>query len=394
MNQRRIKTVWLSGSRIADIPGFVKMTQFKYHNLRLMEPSLGPYRPAVPPERRLAVLMSGGVDSSVTAYLLKKAGWDVVGVTMKTPNACIPGEGNSGVDAARVCSQLGIAHYLVDVTEAFHDIVIGRFRDVYAAGKTPNPCVECNARLKLGLVWDLLEETFGIGRLATGHYARIAETPYGPALRRTASGAKDQSYFLYRIDRRRLGKFVLPLGDYTKAQVRAIAAEVGLSIAEKPESMELCFTGEADYRSILGAEADCPGDLTDMEGRVIGTHKGISHYTLGQRRGLGYAGGEPLYVGRIDPRENTVAIGTRDEVSRRRVRAAEYNVHLPDVLQPAARLSAKIRSYGPPQPCTVTDVSPDKVVVEFDEPQFAPAPGQSLVLYYADEYVAGGGVIV
>ena len=208
--------------------------------------------------------------------------WDVVGVTMKTPNACIPGEGNSGVDAARVCSQLGIAHYLVDVTEAFHDIVIGRFRDVYAAGKTPNPCVECNARLKLGLVWDLLEETFGIGRLATGHYARIAETPYGPALRRRQ---RCQGPELFLIASTGDGWASSCCRSATIPRLRCEQSRrKSASASPKTESMELCFTGEADYRSILGAEADCPGDLTDMEGRVIGTHKGIS-IILG-RRGL------------------------------------------------------------------------------------------------------------
>lgn len=361
-----------------------------------MEPSLEPYRPACPPERRVAVLMSGGVDSSVTAHLLKEAGWDVVGVTMKVPTACDANKrGCCGADAAFVCHDLRIAHYFVDVTEAFQALIIQRFRDAYAAGRTPNPCVDCNTLLKFALVWDLLEAAFGVGRLATGHYARIVETGNGPALRRASDPAKDQSYFIYGIERDRLGRFMLPLGGRTKADVRATAGRLGLRVAEKPESMELCFAGEADYRNALGpAEADRPGDLTDMAGRVIGTHKGISNYTLGQRRGLGFAGGEPLYVGRIDPRNNTVALGTRPEVSRREVRAAEFNVLLPDLLRPAARLSGKIRSYGPPQACTVTEVSPDLVAVEFDEPQFAPAPGQSLVLYDADDYVAGGGVIV
>lgn len=361
-----------------------------------MEPSFEPYRPAHPPDRRAAVLMSGGVDSSVTAHLLKEAGWDIVGVTMKIPTACdTQKRGCCGADAAFVCHELHIPHYFVDVVEAFESLIIQRFRNAYAAGQTPNPCVDCNTFLKFSLVWDLIEETFGIHHVATGHYAHVVATQNGPVLRRGADSAKDQSYFIYGIARERLGRLLLPLGERTKGDVRGMAGQSNLSIAEKPESMELCFAGEADYRNALGPdEADRPGPLTDMTGHVIGTHKGISNYTLGQRRGLGFAGGEPLYVGRIDPQDNTVAIGTRPEVSRRDVRATEFNVLLPAMLKPRGRLSGKIRSYGQPHACTVTDVTPEGVAVEFDEPQFAPAPGQRLVLYYADEYVAGGGTIV
>jgi len=360
-----------------------------------MEPSFEPYRPKKPPESRVAVLMSGGVDSSVTAHLLQEAGWDVVGVTMKIPAACDTAKrGCCGADAAFVCHELNIPHYFVDVTQAFQELIIQRFRNAYAAGRTPNPCVDCNTFLKFSLVWDLLEVQFQTGRLATGHYARVIPADRGAVLQSAADTAKDQSYFIYGIDRKRLARFMLPLGDRTKPEVRAAAEQLGLSIAEKPESMELCFAGEADYRKALGScQADQPGNLTDMNGKIIGTHKGISNYTLGQRRGLGFAGGEPLYVGRIDPQTNTVALGTRPQVSRRAVAADEFNVLLPDLLKPSARLFAKIRSYGPPHACTLADVSANEVRVEFDDPQFAPAPGQRLVLYNADGYVIGGGEI-
>jgi len=365
------------------------------YNMRLMEPSLEPYSPSRPPENRAAILMSGGVDSSVSAHLLKEAGWDLVGITMKVPVACDAGKrGCCGADAAFVCSKLAIPHYFVDVTDAFDKLVIRRFRDAYANGRTPNPCVDCNTFLKFSLVWDLLEHEFAISRLATGHYARITQTEHGPALQAAGDNDKDQSYFIYGIDRRRLGRFMLPIGERTKPDVRATARQLGLSVAEKPESMELCFAGEADYRRALGpSQADRPGDLTDMTGRVIGAHKGISNYTLGQRRGLGFAAGEPLYVGRIDPAANTVALGTRPQVSRRTVRAAEFNALLPHLLSPAARLLGKIRSYGPPHPCTVADVSSAEIAVEFDQPQFAPAPGQRLVLYNDTGQVIGGGEI-
>ncbi len=188
--------------------------------------------------------------------------------------------------------------------------------------------------------------------------------------------------------------FVLPLGILAKNQVRAIASDLRLFVADKTESMELCFAGEQDYRLALGEnEAGRPGDITDMQGRKIGTHQGIANYTIGQRRGLGVAGGKPLYVGRIDALTNTVALGTREEVSIRVVRAAQRNTLLPERLTSEAQLSGKIRSYGQARPCRLIDLTPDGMVVEFEQPQFAPCPGQRLVLYDEDENVVAGGVI-
>jgi tRNA-specific 2-thiouridylase len=264
--------------------------------------------------------MSGGVDSSVTAHLLKGDGWDVLGITMRIAISCTTSSrGCCGADAALVCSELNIPHYFVDVTEAFQQLIIGPFQQSYAKGETPNPCVDCNTLLKFSLVWDLLEETFGIRCLATGHYAKVVKTHEQIRLTRAKDKAKDQSYFIYGIPREKLESFVLPLGDLklesfvlplgdlTKNQVRSIAAELDLSVADKAESMELCFAGEGDYRVALNAaEANRPGDLTDMQGNKIGTHVGVAHYTLGQRKGVGFAGGKPLYVGRIDARTNTV----------------------------------------------------------------------------------------
>ena len=365
------------------------------YNLKLMEASFEAWSPTKGVDRQVAVLMSGGVDSSVTAHLLGEAGWDVVGITMKIPVSCDAfSRGCCGVDAALVCHEMGIAHYFVDVTEAFEELIIERFRESYAAGLTPNPCVDCNTLLKFSLVWDLIAEAFGIKHVATGHYGRVVETEGGPRLARGKDKSKDQSYFVYGIAAERLGRFVLPLGEYTKAQVRAIAEKLGLSVAQKPESMELCFAGEADYRKALGdAQSNRPGDLTDMAGKRIGEHKGISNYTLGQRRGLGFAGGEPLYVGRIDAGTNTVALGTREEVSRRVIRADEINVLITGELCEGALLGGKIRSYGDPSPCRVIGVSESGISVEFDEPQFAPSAGQKLVLYDDSDYVVAGGTI-
>ncbi len=365
------------------------------YNIKLLPPTFSPWEPTKPANRRVAVLMSGGVDSSVTAHLLKSGGWEVLGITMKIPVACDTGpRGCCGADAAFVCHELGIRHYFVDVTEAFDDIIIQPFRDAYSHGRTPNPCVDCNSFLKFSLVWDCLQDKFGITQLATGHYAKVIHDGPNVYLRRARDTDKDQSYFLYGIPRHRLPNLILPLGDLTKQQVRAMAAELRLSVAEKAESMELCFAGEQDYRLALEDEAtNRPGDMMDMQGRKIGVHKGIANYTLGQRRGLGFAGGKPLYVGRIDAAANTVALGTREEVSTRVVRAACCNTLLPERLTPEARLFGKIRSYGDPRPCRLVDLPPDGMTVEFDEAQFAPCPGQRLVLYDDQEEVVTGGVI-
>jgi tRNA-specific 2-thiouridylase len=365
------------------------------YNIKLLPPTLSAWEPVQPAEKQVAVLMSGGVDSSVTAHLLKAAGWDVLGITMKIPVACDTGRrGCCGADAAFVCQELGIPHYFVDVTEAFHDVIIQPFRDAYAHGRTPNPCVDCNTFLKFSLVWNRVEEEFGISHVATGHYARVIRSDQGTYLGRAQDRDKDQSYFLYGIPRQRLPHLILPLGDLTKPQVRALAAELRLSVAEKAESMELCFAGEQDYRLALEqAQANRPGDMMDMQGKKIGTHKGIANYTLGQRRGLGFAGGQPLYVGRIDPVANTVALGTRAEVSTRVVRATDGNSLLPQKLVPETMLFGKIRSYGDPRPCRLAAVTADGLTVEFEQPQFAPCPGQRLVLYDKNDNLVAGGVI-
>jgi tRNA-specific 2-thiouridylase len=340
--------------------------------------------------------MSGGVDSSVTAHLLKEDGWDVLGITMKIPVSCGAGSrGCCGADAAFVCNELNIPHYFVDVTEAFQQLIIEPFRRSYARGKTPNPCVDCNTLLKFSLVWDFLEETFAITHLATGHYARVHGTDGRMRLGRAKDRAKDQSYFLYGVPAEKLPYLLLPLGNVTKKQVRSIAARLKLGVADKPESMELCFAGEGDYRkALLDNEAGQTGDITDMQGNKIGMHRGISNYTLGQRRGVGVAQGQPLYVGRIDPETDTIALGTREEVSFRRIRAGRINVLAPEQLFTDVRLFGKIRSYGNPQPCTVIDCGAAEMIVEFDEPQFAPCPGQKLVLYDDRHNLIAGATII
>jgi tRNA-specific 2-thiouridylase len=325
----------------------------------------------------------------VTAHLLRQQGWDVLGVTMRIPVACQTNKrGCCGAEAAYVCAQLGIPHYFVDATAPFKELVIERFRADYQRGFTPNPCVDCNTFLKFTLVWDLVEKELGVKYLATGHYAEIRDG----RLRRGKNQAKDQSYFLYGIPRERLPYFVLPLANLKKEEVRSLAQEIGLGVADKPESMELCFAGEGDYRDALDG-GEKPGDLVDMDGKVIGTHKGIAHYTLGQRRGLKYAAGEPVYVARIDAEKNIVALGKKSQVHHAVIHADEVNILIPEQFQAGAKLSGKLRSYGTPtQPCEIIECGDDTVTVRFDEKQFAPSPGQKLVLYNDDEVVCGGTI--
>ena len=290
-------------------------------NIKLQRSSHLSWQPAKQSDKQIVVLMSGGVDSSTAAYLLKQQDWDVIGVTMKVPLSTNAGKRTCcGTDAAFVCEQLAVPHYFADVTEAFEEIIIKPFRRSYAKGQTPNPCVDCNTFLKFSLLWDFLQDKFGITCLATGHYAKVYKIDDRFYLGKAKDVAKDQSYFLYGISLQRLPNLILPLGELTKEQVRSIAAEANLPVAEKPESMELCFAGEGDYRTVLTDDAfHKPGDITNMQGNIIAEHKGIANFTLGQRRGVGFAGGIPLYVGKIDAEKNTIALGTKEEVSSRSV---------------------------------------------------------------------------
>lgn len=363
------------------------------YKLELISSHIAPWEPKNSTSRQIAVLMSGGVDSSVTAYLLRQAGWDVLGITMRIPTVCSTGKrGCCGADAAYVCAQLKLPHFFVDVSAPFNELIIDRFRTDYRRGRTPNPCADCNTLLKFTLIWDLAEKEFGIRHLATGHYAQVLHTPYGPRLRRASNHAKDQSYFLYGIPLRRLADFLLPLGQMSKDEVRTIARNIGIGVAEKPESMELCFAGEGDYRAAL-LDGDKPGELLDIRGNVIGMHKGIAHYTLGQRRGLRYAAGKPVYVARIDAEHNTVTLGTREEISYAAVTAGQVNTLIPEQMQAGQELFGKLRSYGPAQKCRITEFDGIRLTVRFEKPQFAPCPGQKLVLYNADEDLVAGGTI-
>ncbi len=364
------------------------------YKVNLVSPLFGQWAPDAS-KKPIAVLMSGGVDSSVCAHLLKEAGWDVVGITMQIPVSCGVGpRGCCGADAAMVANELGIKHYYVDLLEAFEKLIIEPFRTSYANAETPNPCVDCNTLLKFELVWGLIEKEFGIKHVATGHYARVVHQGGQTFLRRSENHAKDQSYFLYGIKADRLKNFVLPLGEYSKEQIRQIAKGLNLSVADKAESMELCFAGEGDYRAVLEIkEAQTEGDMLNMEGEKIATHKGVANYTIGQRRGLGFAGGEPLYVGKIDAMNNTVSLGKRQQVSKKVIKADEVNVLIESEYKTGSKLFGKIRSGGEPMACRLVTAGGDSMTVEFDAAVFGPSPGQRIVLYDENENVVCGGVI-
>lgn len=351
----------------------------------------------VPNARSIAVMMSGGVDSSVTALLLREAGWNIVGITMKIPtgDCSVTAKTCCGAEAAFVCQELGIPHYFVDTEAAFRAQVIAPFKKAYCAGRTPSPCVDCNTFLKFGTVWDLIRTKLGVEHLATGHYARIVKAEEGETVRlgRAKDMNRDQSYFLYGIRREWLPFLHFPLGSRTKTEVRALAGQYGLKVAAKPDSMELCFAGEGDYRRLLTDIPDNPGPICTQAGVQVGCHTGIHNYTVGQRRGMGIAHTEPLYVLQIVPEENTIIVGTKEETRQTVIQATTLNILQPEVLERGAVLRGKVRSVGEPRSCRVTVMEGDMLEVVFDEPVSATAPGQHLVLYDNEDYIVAGGVI-
>lgn len=344
---------------------------------------------------RVFVAMSGGVDSSVAAALLLEAGHDVTGVTMQIWPSSDAEDGCCSVsavrDARRVCDLLGIAHYQLNYREAFEREVVAPFCDEYAAGRTPNPCVVCNDRIKFS---DLLAAVSAQGAdlLATGHYARIERDASGtPWLATGCDSGKDQSYFLYRLTRARMEHVLFPVGELRKTEVRAIAERFGLPTARKAESQEACFAADGDYVRVVAdrvAGALEPGEIVDTSGRVLGRHEGVARFTVGQRKGLRIGGsGEPLYVVAIDPERRRVVAGTREKLRVSRVEAG-------DVIwrgSPDAEVRAAVRYRMEPRPARARHAA-GRLTVEFAEPLYGVAPGQSVVCYEGDR-VLGGGVI-
>ena len=363
--------------------------------------------PKPPAETRVVVAMSGGVDSSVVAAELAREGYDVVGVTLQLydhgaalakKGACCAGRDIH--DARRVAEEMGFPHYVLDYESHFRESVIDEFADAYLAGATPVPCIRCNERVKFR---DLLETARDLGAdcMATGHYIQRKMGPHGAELHRAADPVRDQSYFLFSTTREQLDYLRFPLGHLeTKAQTRALAARHGLSVADKPDSQDICFVPDGNYASViekLRPGAADPGEIVDMQGNILGQHRGVIHYTIGQRKGLGIGGlSEPLYVVRLDPDARRVIVGPKSALATRRVPVREINWlgDAPFTSQPSWELEVKLRSTRPPAPAIIRPISEHEAEVELLNPEEGVSPGQACVFYAPDSTrVFGGGWI-
>ena len=349
------------------------------------------------------VAMSGGVDSSVCALLLKDRGYDCQGVNMKlfslgdvvldrTKSCCDPAEAE---DAARIAGSLGMPFSVCDLSGDFCQNVIDYFVRTYEEGGTPNPCVECNRTMKFGRLF-AMRESLGCDKIATGHYARVTQDPGGRALLSLAKDlSKDQTYVLWSLTQEQLKRTLFPLGDYTKAEVRALAQERGFCNAARADSQDICFVPDGDYAAFIKRYTGkdfVPGSFVDTDGNVLGQHNGIVHYTIGQRKGLGIAFGKPTYVCKKSPVDHTVTLGDNDALFSRDLTASRINLIATDRIDAPLRVEAKIRYQAKPAQATVEQIDADRFRVRFDEAQRAIARGQSVVLY-ADGTVIGGGII-
>lgn len=348
---------------------------------------------------RVAVAMSGGVDSSVAAALLKNKGYEVIGVTMcfslkadterKKPGCCSI---SSIDDAQRVAQKLGIKHYVLNMRKALEELVVSDFCAQYLSGRTPNPCVICNQRLKFG---ELLKKADALGAqfLATGHYARIVKSKGLVWLYKARDLKKDQSYFLYRLSQKELSRAIFPLCRYSKEEVRKLAGDFSLPVAEKAASQEICFLPQDNYREFLRnrlGEIITPGDILDQSGKSVGRHKGIAYYTIGQREGLGVAMGYPVYITRIDPAKNTITIGSRKEAFSSKFTVKDLHFANAPIKNKVV-LGVKIRYNHHEAQAELTPAG-SKIRIEFSKPQFAVTPGQAAV-FYDKARVLGGGAI-
>lgn len=369
---------------------------------------------------RVVLAMSGGVDSSVAAHLLRNAGHEVVGLFMRhgvraaAPACAIDGNaqrnGGSPVlpvirpgkqgccsaadaeDARRVAQQLGIPFYVLNFEDEF-DSIIEYFVREYADGRTPNPCIVCNDRLKFGKLFEYAD-TWGADFVATGHYARVQETAPGSwGLFAGRDATKDQSYVLFGIPRDRLARIRFPVGEHSKASIRRLASEIGLPVADKPDSQEICFVPDGDHASLVRRRrnTDTSGEIVTTDGRVVGRHDGWERFTVGQRKGLGIPLGRPYYVVRLEPKTRRVVLGSREELARRELTACRANwlIDPPDESIPC---HAKIRYRAPAVPAWVRPLAEQRLRVVFDQPCYAVAPGQAVVCYQGDRVIAGGWI--
>ena len=356
--------------------------------------------------KRVMIGMSGGVDSSVAAYLLKKQGYEVIGVTMKlwqddeeydlieNDGGCCSLEAVE--DARAVADKLGIPFYVLNFKEVFKEKVIDYFIDEYLQGRTPNPCIACNKHIKFD---DLYRRAMALGcdYVATGHYAKIEkdEETGRYLLTKSVTDKKDQTYALYNLTQEQLEHTLLPTGDYEKERVREIAKEMGMDVHNKPDSQEICFVKDNDYANYVKRHSNKrikEGNFVDTKGNVLGKHKGIIYYTIGQRKGLGIAFGKPMFVLDINPKTNEVILGSNDDLFNRELIAKDVNLITIDKIREPIRVEAKIRYSAKPSPATVYNNGDDSIKIVFDEPQRAITKGQSVVMYQGDK-VVGGGII-
>lgn len=349
------------------------------------------------------IAMSGGVDSSVAAYLMKNKGFECIGATMKlfdnddininNEKSCCSLDGVE--DARSVANKLGIPYYVFNFKADFNEKVIKNFIQTYENGGTPNPCIECNRNLKFKKLMDKMKE-LEFDYVVTGHYASVEEKDGRFLLKRGVDSNKDQSYVLYSLTQEQLSHIIFPLGDYNKSEIREIAEQQGFLNAQKKESQDICFVPDGDYASFIKGytNKEYPkGNFIDIEKNVIGQHQGIINYTVGQRKGLGVAFGEPRYVCSVNPENNTVTLGKNEDLFSTELIAKDINLISVDKINGEMRVKAKVRYKHTEQPATVIQLDEDTIKVVFDEPQRAITKGQAVVLYDGD-YVVGGGTII
>jgi len=345
--------------------------------------------------KNVVIAMSGGVDSSVTAVLLKEEGYEVSAITMQLlPDTKLGALRKNIEDASGIADLLGIHHSILDISKKFEEEVIARFSKEYITGRTPNPCILCNQAIKFGYLLTTARK-LGADYIATGHYARIEyNSKTGKyLLKKGIDLQKDQSYFLYSLTQQQLKSTLMPLGSRTKTEVKALAVSLGLPITNHTESQEICFIPSNNYRTFFtssGIESP-PGPIIDKHGTELGQHKGIIHYTIGQRRGLGISGNDPYYVTQIQRESNTIVIGKKEDAYFSKLSACNVNWITDPATEPIG-IYAKIRSLHKEVPGTLIPVTSDTVKVVFEEPQWAITPGQAVVFYQGD-LVLGGGTI-
>ena len=345
--------------------------------------------------KKVLLGMSGGVDSSVSALLLKEAGYEVIGVTLNLfpcTTCC------SYIDVKDVCRKIGIEHFIYDGVEDFEKHVIQDFISEYKQCRTPNPCIECNKYMKFGAMYEKANE-LGCDYIATGHYAKIEwDDKYKQnVLKKSKADKKDQSYVVYNLPREMLDKVLFPLGDFTsKDQIRKIAEEHNLSVAHKSDSEDICFIPNKDYKTFLENNSDIEakqGNIVNLKGEKLGTHTGLYKYTIGQRKGLGISNPVPLFVVGYNQAKNELIVGEEKDLYKTELYVTDINLLLVDKLEQPLKVNAKIRYAAKEAPATITQVEPNKIKVEFDQPQKSITPGQSVV-FYVDDIVLGGGKIL